>query len=199
MVRAGQCPPRARSRMKLLSHLSPHGDGPPAPADPRRLALGFEAWHEALALSHDDPSYGPATPVECHPRRQAPARGDLWQQPVSERRRGQRMGVFDPPRRRGRRPRCSPRSPPRSRTREDPGEDTAGVDAPAADRQAPNRAAGRSSRARRRVVARRSDARPQPLRRGGARRSRTSSAASGGGPGTDHARRASRRRKTTAG
>ena len=41
--------------MKLLSHLSPNGDGPPAPADPRRLALGLEAWHEALALAHNDP------------------------------------------------------------------------------------------------------------------------------------------------
>jgi [glutamine synthetase] adenylyltransferase / [glutamine synthetase]-adenylyl-L-tyrosine phosphorylase len=47
--------------MKLLSHLSPNGDGPPAPADPRRLALGLEAWREALVLSHGDPSYGPAS------------------------------------------------------------------------------------------------------------------------------------------
>src|SRR5215469_6727401 len=56
MARARQCPHCDRGReMKLLSHLSPNGDGPPAPADPRRLALGLEAWHEALALSQDDP------------------------------------------------------------------------------------------------------------------------------------------------
>jgi glutamate-ammonia-ligase adenylyltransferase len=42
--------------MKLLSHLSPNGDGPPPPADPRRLALGFEAWREVLALSQNDPA-----------------------------------------------------------------------------------------------------------------------------------------------
>jgi glutamate-ammonia-ligase adenylyltransferase len=41
--------------MKLLSHLSPDGDGLPKPADARRLALGFEAWNEALALAPDDP------------------------------------------------------------------------------------------------------------------------------------------------
>ena len=41
--------------MKLLSHLSPDGDGLPEPADARRLALGFEAWNEALALAPDDP------------------------------------------------------------------------------------------------------------------------------------------------
>jgi glutamate-ammonia-ligase adenylyltransferase len=37
--------------MKLLSHLSSDGDGLPKPADARRLALGFEAWNEALALA----------------------------------------------------------------------------------------------------------------------------------------------------
>jgi glutamate-ammonia-ligase adenylyltransferase len=41
--------------MKLLSHLSPDGDALPKPADARRLALGFEAWHEALALAPADP------------------------------------------------------------------------------------------------------------------------------------------------
>jgi glutamate-ammonia-ligase adenylyltransferase len=41
--------------MKLLSHLSPDGDGPPKPADARRLSLGFEAWNEALALAPNDP------------------------------------------------------------------------------------------------------------------------------------------------
>ncbi len=41
--------------MKLLSHLSPDGDRLPEPADARRLALGFEAWNEALALARDDP------------------------------------------------------------------------------------------------------------------------------------------------
>ena len=40
--------------MKLLSHLSTHGDAPPEPADSKRLALGFEAWHEALVLAQDD-------------------------------------------------------------------------------------------------------------------------------------------------
>ncbi len=42
--------------MKLLSHLSPDGDGLPKPADPRRLALGFEAWSEALALAQGNPA-----------------------------------------------------------------------------------------------------------------------------------------------
>src|SRR5438270_13531085 len=42
--------------MKLLSHLSPDGDGLPKPADARRLALGFEAWDEALALAQANPA-----------------------------------------------------------------------------------------------------------------------------------------------
>jgi glutamate-ammonia-ligase adenylyltransferase len=37
--------------MKLLSHLSPDGDGLPKPADARRLSLGFEGWSETLALA----------------------------------------------------------------------------------------------------------------------------------------------------
>jgi len=42
--------------MKLLSHLSPDGDGLPEPADARRLALGFDAWNEALALAQEKPA-----------------------------------------------------------------------------------------------------------------------------------------------
>jgi glutamate-ammonia-ligase adenylyltransferase len=42
--------------MKLLFHLSPDGGGPPEPADQRRLALGFEAWQDALTLAQGDPS-----------------------------------------------------------------------------------------------------------------------------------------------
>jgi glutamate-ammonia-ligase adenylyltransferase len=42
--------------MKLLSHLSPDGGALPGPADARRLAVGFEAWHEALALAEGDPA-----------------------------------------------------------------------------------------------------------------------------------------------
>ncbi|HEY1431495.1 MAG TPA: glutamine-synthetase adenylyltransferase, partial [Stellaceae bacterium] len=42
--------------MKLLFHLSPDGDGLPEPADARRLALGFDAWNEALALAQGDPA-----------------------------------------------------------------------------------------------------------------------------------------------
>ena len=42
--------------MKLLSHLSPDGDGLPEPADARRLALGFEAWNEAVALAQGSPA-----------------------------------------------------------------------------------------------------------------------------------------------
>ena len=42
--------------MKLLSHLSPDGGRLPKPADSRRLALGFEAWHEALSLAPDGPA-----------------------------------------------------------------------------------------------------------------------------------------------
>src|SRR5205814_6067003 len=39
----------------LLSHLSPDGDRLPKPADARRLALGFEAWDEALSLAPNSP------------------------------------------------------------------------------------------------------------------------------------------------
>ncbi len=46
--------------IKLLSHLSPDGGGLPHPADTRRLALGFEAWDEALALAQQDPASGSA-------------------------------------------------------------------------------------------------------------------------------------------
>ncbi len=42
--------------MKLLSHLSPDGRGLPEPGDARRLALGFEAWNEALAAASRDPA-----------------------------------------------------------------------------------------------------------------------------------------------
>jgi [glutamine synthetase] adenylyltransferase / [glutamine synthetase]-adenylyl-L-tyrosine phosphorylase len=42
--------------MKLLSHLSPDGGGLPKPADARRLALGFDAWYEALALAQGNPA-----------------------------------------------------------------------------------------------------------------------------------------------
>jgi [glutamine synthetase] adenylyltransferase / [glutamine synthetase]-adenylyl-L-tyrosine phosphorylase len=41
--------------MKLLSHLSQDCEGLPGPADERRLALGFAAWHEALAVAPRDP------------------------------------------------------------------------------------------------------------------------------------------------
>jgi [glutamine synthetase] adenylyltransferase / [glutamine synthetase]-adenylyl-L-tyrosine phosphorylase len=39
--------------MKLLSHLSPNGDGLPRPADARLLTLGLAAWEAALAEAHD--------------------------------------------------------------------------------------------------------------------------------------------------
>jgi len=39
--------------MKLLSHLSPNGDPLPRPADPRKLALGLEAWRAAIAPATD--------------------------------------------------------------------------------------------------------------------------------------------------
>ena len=41
--------------MKLLSHLSPDGGGLPEPADERRLALGFEAWHDAVTFAQGNP------------------------------------------------------------------------------------------------------------------------------------------------
>ena len=44
--------------MKLLSSLSPDGCGLPEPADMRRLALGFEAWDEALAQAEGNPVSG---------------------------------------------------------------------------------------------------------------------------------------------
>ncbi len=43
--------------MTLALKLFPDdGNGPPRPADLRRLALGFEAWDEALAAATDDPA-----------------------------------------------------------------------------------------------------------------------------------------------
>jgi [glutamine synthetase] adenylyltransferase / [glutamine synthetase]-adenylyl-L-tyrosine phosphorylase len=40
--------------MKLLSLLSPNGDRLPKPADSRKLALGWEAWRDAIALAQED-------------------------------------------------------------------------------------------------------------------------------------------------
>ena len=51
--------------MKLLSHLSPEDNELPEPADARRVALGFAAWHETLA-GEGEPGTAPAwcaTPV----------------------------------------------------------------------------------------------------------------------------------------
>ncbi len=56
--------------MKLLSHLSPNGEELPEPADERRLALGFEAWHGALAVAGSD-----APAVEAARRWSATPRG----------------------------------------------------------------------------------------------------------------------------
>src|SRR5215831_4265564 len=42
--------------MNLLSQLSPDGDPLPKPGDRHKLALGFEAWNEALALAQGDAS-----------------------------------------------------------------------------------------------------------------------------------------------
>ena len=52
--------------MKLLSHLSPEGDGIPGPADSRRAVLGFEAWHEALVAEGEFNS-GAALPWSATP------------------------------------------------------------------------------------------------------------------------------------
>jgi glutamate-ammonia-ligase adenylyltransferase len=54
--------------MKLLSHLSLDGEGLPEPADERRLALGFDAWHEALALTQGDPAVDAACRWSATPR-----------------------------------------------------------------------------------------------------------------------------------
>jgi [glutamine synthetase] adenylyltransferase / [glutamine synthetase]-adenylyl-L-tyrosine phosphorylase len=54
--------------MKLLSHLSSDGEGLPEPADERRLTLGFEAWHEALALARSDPGVEAARRWGATPR-----------------------------------------------------------------------------------------------------------------------------------
>ena len=54
--------------MKLLSHLSPDGEGLPEPADERRLALGFGAWQEALALTRGDPAVDAAHRWSATPR-----------------------------------------------------------------------------------------------------------------------------------
>src|SRR6266567_2883230 len=50
----GECRhPRRHHAMKLLSHLSPNGDGLPRPADARLLSLGLVAWEAALAEAED--------------------------------------------------------------------------------------------------------------------------------------------------
>jgi [glutamine synthetase] adenylyltransferase / [glutamine synthetase]-adenylyl-L-tyrosine phosphorylase len=54
--------------MKLLSRLSPDGEGLPEPADERRLALGFGAWQEALALTQGDPAVDAAQRWSATPR-----------------------------------------------------------------------------------------------------------------------------------
>ena len=54
--------------MKLLSHLSPDGEGLPEPADERRLALGFGAWQEALAPAQGDPALDAARRWSTTPR-----------------------------------------------------------------------------------------------------------------------------------
>ena len=54
--------------MKLLSHLSLDGEGLPEPADERRLALGFGAWQEALALTQGDPAVDAALRWSTTPR-----------------------------------------------------------------------------------------------------------------------------------
>src|SRR5205807_10258157 len=52
--RLGECRhPRRHHAMKLLSHLSPNGDGLPRPADTRLLTLGLSAWDAALAEAQD--------------------------------------------------------------------------------------------------------------------------------------------------
>ena len=54
--------------MKLVSHLSPDGEGLPEPADERRLALGFGAWQEALAPTQGDPALDAARRWSTTPR-----------------------------------------------------------------------------------------------------------------------------------
>src|ERR1700740_179086 len=54
--------------MKLLSHLSPDGAGLPEPGNERRLALGFGDWHEALAVTQDDPAVDAARRWSATPR-----------------------------------------------------------------------------------------------------------------------------------
>src|SRR6516225_2271208 len=54
--------------MKLLSHLSPDGEGLPEPADARRLALGLVAWREALAVTRGDPAVDAARRWSATPR-----------------------------------------------------------------------------------------------------------------------------------
>ena len=54
--------------MKLLTHLSPDGEGLPEPADERRLALGFGAWQEALAPTQGDPALDAARRWSTTPR-----------------------------------------------------------------------------------------------------------------------------------
>src|SRR6516165_10739492 len=54
--------------MNLLSHVSPDGGELPQPADTRRLALGFEAWNEALAQAQKEPASSSARSWSATPR-----------------------------------------------------------------------------------------------------------------------------------
>ena len=54
--------------MKLLTYLSDVGNRLPQPADARLLALGFEAWDEALAAAPDDPEARAARNWSAAPR-----------------------------------------------------------------------------------------------------------------------------------
>jgi len=54
--------------MKLLSHLSPDGEGLPEPGDARRLTLGLEAWREALPVTRGDPAVDAAARWSATPR-----------------------------------------------------------------------------------------------------------------------------------
>src|SRR6516164_7755243 len=54
--------------MNLLSHVSPDGGELPQSADTRRLALGFEAWNEALAQAQKEPASSSARSWSATPR-----------------------------------------------------------------------------------------------------------------------------------
>ena len=154
--------------MKLLSHLSPNGDGLPRPADARLLALGFAAWESALAEAEDERGAARARQWSATSAGRGLLAAIFGNSPFLSGLAATEWGFADPHRRGGRRSAVRGNCRGGSRARRSRRK-SGGVDATAAHRQAACRLACRGCRACRRLVARTADGRAQPLCRGGDR------------------------------